>query len=319
MSILIMQPLPTNAVDWLRAQGEDVLLAYEDDGWRARAGEIRALIYHSIPIDRPLMDALPALEVIGKRGAGIDTIDLDEARARGLRITNVGAGGNAVAVTEHAIMLLLAATRSVVARDAATRQGCFATRFDMPLVNEITGSRIGIVGAGHIGTRIAAVCRDGFGCEIGYYDPYLDETQASARGGRLFASVDALFAWADNGIIAAPRTPQSTGMIGTAQLEALGREGALVIISRGGIVDEPALVKALRTGRIRAAGVDVYASEPPPDDHPFFALDNIVLTPHVAGGTTKSHERTSLMVCQQVHALLHGGDAPVVDDQPWLA
>jgi D-3-phosphoglycerate dehydrogenase / 2-oxoglutarate reductase len=318
MSVLIMQELPAVAVDWLRAQGEELFLAYADDGWRAAADRIRALIYYSIPIDKPLMDALPALEIIGKRGAGIDSIDLHEASARGLRITNVGAGGNADSVAEHALMLLLAATRSLVTRDAATRQGRFSERFDMPVVNEITGSRVGIVGAGHIGTRVAAICANAFQCEIGFYDPYVDDESARQRGGARFDSVAALFGWADSGVVAAPRTPESEGMIGAAELAALGPEGVLVIVSRGGIVNESALVEALRRNTIRAAATDVYATEPPPRDHPFFELDNIILTPHVAGASAAARDRTSLMVCQQVHALLHGREAPLVDAQPWL-
>src|SRR5918996_2112153 len=139
MDILLMQPLPEAATDWLRAQGAYLHLGYEHERWRERAGDIRALIYYSVPIHKPLMDALPALEVIGKRGAGIDLIDLPEASARGIAITNVGAGGNSGTVAEHALTLMMAATRSIPVRDAAVRQGRFRERVQMGLGQEGTG------------------------------------------------------------------------------------------------------------------------------------------------------------------------------------
>lgn len=128
-----------------------MLSAY--DGWPGDADEVEALICYSVPIDKPLMDRLPALRVIGKRGAGVDTLDLDEIVRRGIKVTNVGAGGNANSVCEQALTLLMAATRDVVARDAFTRAGNFLHRFELPLYQEVAGSRVGIMGAGQIGRR----------------------------------------------------------------------------------------------------------------------------------------------------------------------
>lgn len=319
VSILIMQPLPAVATEWLQQQGAELFFAYESDEWRKVANRIRALVYYSVPIDKPLMDELPALEVIGKRGAGIDTIDLAEAARRGVRVTNVGAGGNANTVTEHALTLLLAATRSVVVRDAAVREGRFTERFDMPLVNEIAQTRLGIVGVGNLGKRISKVMHAGLECEIGFFDPFVTDPDVVAPGATRFESLGSLFDWAQNVVIAAPLTDDNRGSVGYELLELLGPEGVLVIVSRGGIVDEGALAAALKDGAIRAAGVDVYDDEPPEDSHPLFALDNVVLTPHVAGGSVTSRARTSLMVCQQVWAHLHGEDAPLADASPWLS
>ncbi|BCB91272.1 2-hydroxyacid dehydrogenase [Phytohabitans suffuscus] len=312
--ILIMQPLPDNATAWLREQGAELVLADEAGAWREHAAAVRALVYYSVPVDKPLLDLLPALEVIGKRGAGVDTVDLAEVAARGIKLTNVGAGGNATSVAEHALTLLLAATREVPVRDRATREGRFRQRFEMPLVNELSGSRLGVVGAGHIGRRVAEMCRNAFGCEIGFYDPY-----GAPAAGTMFPTLGVLLEWADNAIVAAPLTGESRGMIGRPELRLLGPEGVVVIISRGGIVDEDALAEALVAGEVRGAATDVYDREPPRDDHPLFGLPGIVLSPHVAGGTRQSRERTSLTVCQQVWALLNGAEAPLVGAQPWLA
>ena len=309
-----MQPLPTVAVDWLAAQGA-VLSAY-DDGWPADADEIEALIYYSVPIDKPLLDRLPALRVIGKRGVGVDTLDLAEIVRRGIKVTNVGAGGNANSVCEQALTLLMAATRDVVARDAFTRAGNFSHRFELPLYQEVAETRIGIMGAGEIGRRMTAILHGGLGCEIGVYDPYASTDDLPVVR---FDELAAMFEWADNVIIAAPLTDESRGSVGRRELALLGPQGVLVIVSRGGIVDEAALAGALRDNDIRAAGVDVYDGEPPADDHPFFGLPNIVLSPHVAGASKQSRDRTSLMVAQQVWALLHGQLAQLIDTQPWLA
>jgi D-3-phosphoglycerate dehydrogenase len=319
MRILIAQPIPTVAIDWLREQGADLVLAFEDDAWRDKVDDVRGLIYYSIKVDKALLGLLPALEVVGKRGVGIDTVDRDELARRGIRLTNIGgSGGNANTVAEHAITLLTAATRAIPTTDAFTRAGRFTQRMTLPLVKEISESRIGIVGAGQIGGRVADILRGGFQCEIGIYDPFVAPGRAERLGARVFDTVAALLAWADNAIVTAPLTPQTRGLIGLAELRLLGPDGIVVISSRGGIVDEPALVEAVRCGLIRGAGVDVYSPEPPTADNPLFTLDRVVLTPHVAGASDKSRERTSLMICQQVWALLHGQPAPLVGGQVWL-
>jgi D-3-phosphoglycerate dehydrogenase / 2-oxoglutarate reductase len=309
-----MQPLPDVAIEWLTAQGAN--LSWYDDGWPADADEVEALIYYSVHIDKPLLDRLPALRVIGKRGAGVDSLDLAEADRRGIQVTNVGAGGNASSVCEQALTLLMAATRDVVRRDAFTRAGNFTHRFELPLYEEVGGSRVGIMGAGNIGRRLIEILRGGLACEIGVFDPY---AQADDLRVRQFDELGAMFEWADNVIIAAPLTDESRGSVGRRELALLGPQGVVVVISRGGIVDESALAAALREGDIRAAGVDVYDHEPPAADHPFYDVPNIVLSPHVAGASRQSRNRTSLMCAQQVWALLHGQPAPVIDTQPWLA
>lgn len=318
-TLLVMQPLPASSLEYLRSRSVRVLLAYENDAWRALAAEVDALIYYSIPVDRSLLDGLPNLRVIGKRGVGIDTVDLDITRSRGILVTNIqGEDGNAVSVAEHAVALLLGARRQIVIRDAFTRSGNFVGRHTLPHGHEVTRSRVGLVGAGHIGRQVGNMLRHGFGCVVGYYDAYLEATTAAEFGGTAFTTLAELFEWADNVIVAAPLTSETRGMIGAKELRLLGPEGVLVIISRGGIVDERTLAAALMAGEISAAGVDVYDGEPPAADNPLFGCDTAVLTPHVAGATEESRERTSLAVCRQVLALLLGGEAPLAD-QPWLA
>ena len=318
MSILIMQPLQAVAMDWLEQQ-EFPLVVFDEDGtWTTSAEEIDALIYYSVKIHKPLLDQLPNLRFIGKRGAGIDSIDLDEVRRRGIQITNVGAGGNAASVAEHAMTLLFGTIRQLPQRDAFAREGKFLGRFGLPLVEEITGARIGILGAGQIGRTLVGMLHGGFGCEVGVFDPYLPDDVAETLPVTMFDDVSTLCEWAQHVIVAAPLTDESRGAIGRDQLKLVGPRGVVVICSRGGIVDETDLAAAVDAGEIWGAATDVYDGEPPADDHPFFSRPGIVLTPHVAGASQASRDRSSLMVCRQVCALLRGEDAPIVNAQPWL-
>jgi D-3-phosphoglycerate dehydrogenase len=313
--ILITQPLPAVATDWLRLQGAELFLGYESDEWKAHAEEIRAIVYYSIHIDTAFMNMLPNLEIIGKRGAGIDRIDLREAERRNIKITNV-AGANANAVAEHAVMLLFAATRGVVVRDRVTRAGRFEDRFDLPLTREIAGTELGLIGYGRIGRKIGSMLSQGFGCPVGFYDPYVDASTIPA-GVKRFPDLRSLMSWAINAVVVAPLTAETRGMVGVEELRLLGPDGIIVVASRGGIADEQAIVEAILEKSIRGAGIDVYDGEPPRPDHPLFGLDEVVLTPHVAGATDTSREQSSLLTCQQVWSLLHGGEAPLVGRESW--
>jgi D-3-phosphoglycerate dehydrogenase len=318
MSILIMQPLQRVAMEWLEQQNI-ALVTHDDAGaWRAHADEVEALIYYSVKIDKPLLDQLPKLRFIGKRGAGIDSVDLDEVRRRGIQVTNVGAGGNATSVAEHAMTLLFGSIRQLPKRDAFARDGHFLDRFTLPLVEEVSGARIGVLGAGQIGRKLIGMLSGGFGCELGVFDPYLPDDVAAGLPVRMFDDVSALCDWAQHVIVAAPLTDESRGAIARDQLRLIGPRGVVVICSRGGIVDEGALADAVDAGEIWGAATDVYDHEPPADDHRFFSRPDIVLTPHVAGASQRSRDNASVMVCQQVCALLRGEDAPVVNAQPWL-
>lgn len=313
-----MQPIPKVATDWLAAKGARVLDG-EDSAWQEHADEVRALIYYSVHIDKPLLDQLPALEVIGKRGAGIDTVDLAEVTRRGIVVTNVGDGGNAVSVAEHAVTLLLAALRDVPRRDAMTRAGRFTERFTLPLFQELTGNRVGLIGMGRIGRGMAAILHHGFRCEVGYFDPYLeDPSTAGVAWAQRFTTTGALLEWSNIVIVAAPLTKETRDLVRLDDLRLLGPKGVLVIASRGGIVNESDLVTALRDGVIAFAATDAYDAEPPQPGHPFFGLDNMVLSPHIAGASERAREAAGLIVCDQVWALLHGEPAPTVDIEALL-
>ncbi|WP_322042442.1 2-hydroxyacid dehydrogenase [Paraburkholderia sp. J67] len=220
------------------------------------------------------IDAMPALELAAALGAGVENIALDHARARGIALCN-GAGVNADCVADHAMALLLAAVRAVPQYDAACRAGVW--RDALPMRPTLTGRRLGIVGYGHIGAKIARRAA-GFDMAIGYHN----RTPRAGVSARYFDTPLALAQWSDCLVIATPGGPQTRHLIDRAVLEALGPEGFLVNVSRGSVVDTAALAAALVDGSLAGAGLDVYEGEPEPPQA-LIALENIVLTPHVAG------------------------------------
>nr|WP_315598560.1 2-hydroxyacid dehydrogenase [uncultured Cupriavidus sp.] len=218
--------------------------------------------------------AMPELELVCALGAGYENIDIAACKARGIAVGN-GAGTNDSCVADHAMALLLAAVRRVPMLDRATRDGVW--RNALPLPPNLSGKRLGIVGLGTIGRRIAQRGQ-GFDLEIGYHNRRARDDVPF----QYFADLISLAQWADYLVIATPGGAATRHMVDTAVLRALGPAGYLVNISRGSVVNTAALADALRAGELGGAGLDVYESEPAPPAELFDCRD-VVLTPHVAG------------------------------------
>ena len=220
------------------------------------------------------IDAMPALTLICVLGAGYENVTVGHAKARGI-VVATGAGTNDDCVADHAWGLLIAAQRRILALDKSTRAGVWRTA--LPLPPSVSHKRLGVIGLGTIGKKIAQRAL-GFEIEVGYHN-------RSARTDvpyRYFADAAALAGWADFLVIATPGGAGTRHLVNAAVLDALGPRGVVVNIARGSVIDTAALAAALREGRIAAAGLDVYESEPLPPAE-LLDLDNVVLTPHVAG------------------------------------
>ena len=203
---------------------------------------------------------------------------------------------------EHAIALLLACARNIPAANASTKRGAWErSRFQGV---EIFGKTLGVVGFGRVGQLVAERMR-AFGTDVIAYDPYPNEDAARRLGVR-FVSLEELMATADFVTIHTPKTPQTAGLISSALLGGAKPGQILVNAARGGVVDEHALVDALRNGPLRAAGLDVFEQEPP-EDSPLFELPNVVLTPHLGASTSEAQARAGTDVAEAVLAVLRGG------------
>jgi phosphoglycerate dehydrogenase-like enzyme len=224
------------------------------------------------------------LRLIQLLSAGYDRVDIEAARRAGVPVCNNG-GANAIAVAEHAIMLMLAVSRRLVWQHSMTASARWRGN-DVANVRlyELYGRTLGIIGLGNIGKKVARLAK-GFGLAVQYFDTTrLSEDAADALGVR-FRLFDEVLRTSDIVSLHVPLTPQTRHMIGAEQLRSMRPTAYLINTCRGPVVDEPALYAALRDGLIAGAGIDVFEQEPPPADNPLFALDNVVLTPHFAGPT----------------------------------
>ena len=252
------------------------------------------------------MAMLPHLEIVCTVSAGYEAVDLDTARRRGIAVAHCP-DTNASAVADSAMMLLLAATRHVRQADRHVHAGAWQDqwRVDTPT---ISGKRLGILGLGTIGSKIAHRAARGFDMEIGYHN----RTAVTGSPYRYFDSLIALATWADFLICAAPGGAGTRHLVNADVLTALGPKGYVVNIGRGTVIDTAALIEALQSKRIAGAGLDVLEGEPsvPPLLPELLGFDNVLVTPHCAGRAPEAHAAATALVLANLHAYFAGKPLP---------
>jgi D-3-phosphoglycerate dehydrogenase len=241
-----------------------------------------------------LLARLPRLMLAVSYGAGHDTVDLAACTEAGVGIV-AQHGGNAQGVAEHAVGLMLTLMKRIPEAHAALRAGQAAVREDF-LGRELSGRTVGIVGLGHVGTRVAEILK-AFRCRVLAVDPYLDAGICAARGARKVLLPE-LLAESDVISLHCPLTAETRGMFDAKAFAAMRPGAVFVTTARGGIHDEAALLAALREGRVAGAGLDVWAREPPPADHPLLSHPAVLASPHTAGVTAESRERVARMAAE---------------------
>jgi len=263
-----------------------------------------------------LLRRCPQLVCVSSTGAGYDTVDVAACTRAGIAVVNQ-AGGNAASVAEHTFGLLLGVSRRMLECDRRMRRDRGFRREDV-MGHEIRGKAIGLVGIGHVGTRVAALAR-AFGLEVLAFDPLLDAAEIERRGATP-VGFDELLARADVVSLHCPRNASTMKMIDAGALARM-KDGAIFITTaRGGIHDEAALVAALRSGRLAGAGVDVWDQEPPPLDHPLLAMDNVFATFHTAGVTHEARRNMATISADQILGLLAGERPPrLINPEVWPA
>ncbi len=255
----------------------------------------------AIGLSAAQMQAMPQLRWVGALGAGYENIDVAYARAHGIAVSN-GAGTNDQCVADHAFGLVIAAVRGLVRLDRLTRQGVW--RNDIPLPPNVSGKRLGILGLGTIGQKIARRAQ-AFDMPVGYHN----RRPKDGVDFTYFDSVLALAQWADVLLVATPGGAGTRHLVDAPVIAALGPQGYVVNIARGSVVDTAALAQALRTGALAGAGLDVYESEPLPPAE-LLDLDNVVLTPHVAGWSPEAVQATVDLFLYNAHR--HFAGQPLV-------
>ena len=252
-----------------------------------------------------LLDAAPALVVVSTSGFGTDNIDIAAATARGILVVNHRGFGR-VPVSEHTILLILAAAKGLVRADAAARASSgWGQRGGAPMF-ELDGKSVGIVGLGHIGAELARKFILGFRCRVRAYDPYVDPRLPLVTGVEMTDSLDDLLAGSEILCLVPALTDETRGLIGARELGLLPAGAVVVNTGRGQVLDLDALVEGLDSGHLAAAGIDVFFPEPPPTDHPLLSHPKATLTPHIAGLSVDTAPRVARSVADQIFAALKG-------------
>src|ERR1700757_683903 len=272
------------------------------DGLPAALADADALVVRSaVQVDDALMEHAPKLRVIGRAGVGVDNIDADAATRRGIVVMNTP-GANAVAVAELTIGLMLALARKLPTANSTMHAGKWEKKSLQGA--ELRGKRLGILGLGKIGLEVARRAR-GFGLEIDGSDPFVSAAVARENGIKL-VTLEELFAGSDYLTLHVGLTPQTTGIINAKTLAAMKKGVRIINCARGELVDEAALVAALKSGQVAGAALDVFTVEPPKDS-PYAQLDNVILTPHIAVSTAEAQEAVGIQIAMQVREYLKLG------------
>jgi D-3-phosphoglycerate dehydrogenase / 2-oxoglutarate reductase len=295
------------AVELLRPFGELAVAPSDDEeGLRPLLPDAVALIARgATEVTAPLLDAAPALRVIGRSGVGVERIDLAAATARGLPVV-VTPGAGAPAVAEGALAMMLCLAKRLRPLDAVVREGRWAERDEVE-VGDLEGATLGVVGLGRIGSHLAGLAR-ALGMEVVGHDPY-----APPGGGIELLPLPALVERAGLISLHAPLTPETEGMVDGPLLERAGPGAILVNLGRGGLVRSPDdLLAALDAGTLAGVGLDVFSPEPPDVSHPLFRDPRVLLSPHTLGMSSRGRERVFRAMAEGMALALRGQRAPHV-------
>lgn len=306
MRVLVSESLSEEGLEKLRTETEVDDRALSREELLGAIGDYDALIVRSsTKVDKELLEHGTRLKVVGRAGVGLDNIDVAAATKRGVLVVNAPTS-NVLSAAEHTVALLLALARQIPAADASLRAGKWER-------NRLTGveleaKTLGILGLGRIGTLVAQRAA-AFGMRLLGYDPYISKARAAQLGIQMVDTVEQVCREADFLTVHLPKTSETKAIIGAPEFDVMKPTARVINVARGGIVDEAALVEALKDGKIAGAAVDVYEKEPP-GEHPLFALPQVVVTPHLGASTEEAQTRAGTAIAEQVLLALRGELAP---------
>ncbi|ACS59197.1 hydroxyacid dehydrogenase [Rhizobium leguminosarum] len=304
--IFSTHPLHPAARSMLEAAGDLRVASAPDPETLLREGRGAGILVIRAPIPPAYFEDAPALRAAIRHGAGLDMVPMDAATRAGVLVANVP-GANASTVAEHVFLVTLALLRRFRLMDRELRQnGWVAGRARSDAAVDLAGRTIGIVGMGNVGKAIFKIAKFGFGLEV----VATSRSPESVPDGVRFLTIDELVATADIVVLCCPLTPETTGLLNAGRIGRMKPAAILVNVSRGPVIDDAALVEALRDGRVGGAALDVFATQPLPLDHPYFGFDNVIVTPHLAGLTEESMMRMGTGAASEALRVIKG-DLPV--------
>lgn len=290
--VLVAGPLHPSGRALLDAAGDVTVTYLSETSEASVAAEIDradAVLLRTQPLTAPTIARAKHLKIVSRHGVGYDAVDLDALNARGIALAICG-DVNSTSVAEHAAMMILAASKRLLRGDGAARRGPWEWRNRLE-ARDIRNQNLLLVGYGRIGRQTGALMQ-GFGMTLRAHDPFLMQQGWPEDGVQPVASLEEGLAWADVISFSLPHT--GAPLIGADEIARMREGVVLVNTARGGIIDEAALIAGLRSGKVGAAGLDVFAAEPLPPDHPLTSFDQVILSPHIGGLTRDAAERMAV-------------------------
>ena len=304
MKIVIAEKMAPCAVQILKEEKGWTVITHEQihDGLANALPDADALIVRSaVAVNAAMLRQAAKLQVIGRAGVGVDNIDLEAATKAGIAVINTP-GANAVAVAEHTLGLMLALSRHIPRADCTTRAGKWEKKSLQG--TELRGKVLGIVGLGKIGLEVAKRAQS-FDMDVIAHDPFVSLSAASQPGIKLLP-LDDVLTGSDYLSLHVSLTPQTVGMINETSLHKMKGGVRIINCARGELIDEAALARAIRSGHVAGAALDVFTEEPPRNS-PLLGLDNVIVTPHIAGSTYEAQDAVGVQIASQVREYLKHG------------
>ena len=303
--VLVAEKISSEGVDKLKEHFDvDAFDGIPRDELLARIAGYDGLVVRSgTRVDAEVIDAASRLRVIGRAGIGVDNIDVESATKKGVLVANVPES-NIISAAEHTMAMLMSTARKIPAACASLKRGEWKRSSYQGV--ELYGKTLGIIGIGRIGALVAERA-SGFGMKLVGFDPYVASQKAKTLGIDMKPSVEAVLEVADFITLHVPKNQDTFHMLGDKQLDMVKPGVRIVNVSRGGVVDEAALARAIQDGKVAGAAIDVFETEPPADDNPLCALPEVVVTPHLGASTTEAQYKAGVAIADQVIAGLTGG------------
>ncbi|MDC3149380.1 hydroxyacid dehydrogenase [Alphaproteobacteria bacterium] len=299
MKIAILGTVHAKGLEFLKNNEFEVFEVdnFEIQSLKESLKNVDGILLRTSKLDQDILQHCDNLKIISRHGVGYDNVDLDFLNKNKIAL-GITSTSNAASVSEHVMSFFIYLTKNLSLSDSLVKEGNFDKRSQLPDIFELYKKKVLIIGFGRIGKEVAKRCL-GFDMEVYVYDPFLDIDSIKKNKCIPIEKNEGL-ALADFITIHLPLNENTTNFISEVDLKLMKKNTVLVNTSRGGIVNEDDLCQALKAKKIRGAGMDVYTSEPPEPDHPFFKLDNILLTPHNAALTLECRERMSLEASQNI-------------------
>ena len=303
MRVAILGTIHPKGLEFLRENDLEVIEVknFENQSLKEELKFVDAILLRTLKLDRDILQHCNNLKIISRHGVGYDNVDLDFLNERKIAL-GITSTSNAVSVSEHVMSFFIYLTKNLSLSDSYVKKGNFDKRSELPDIYELYKKKVLIMGFGRIGKEVAKRCQ-GFDMETYVYDPFLDSDYIKEKN-CIPIEKDYGLDIADFVSIHLPLNKNTKNFISQKELELMKKSTVLVNTSRGGIVNENDLYQALKSKKIRGAGMDVFISEPPESNHPFFELNNILLTPHNAALTLECRRRMSLEASENIFYFL---------------